>query len=527
MDPFTTRDREFLRRLGLDETKARTDLETFRRGQKYAELARACTLGDGIAALDPGERDALAAAYAQAAHDGRAMQFVPASGAATRMFKAIQSVRQRPDHPDLAALARESMAGDATATEFLAWFQGLDALPFADELRAVLERRGENLDLLAEAGRYHPIADAMLEPWGLGFAQRPKALIPFHAGPHGSRTAFAEHLAEAVDLVRDGRGVCRLHFTVPSAIRREFAAELEKACESLRGQAHFQVGFSEQDPATDTLAADENGNPFRDSNGDLVLRPGGHGALLENLARCGGDIVFVKNIDNIVPDALRPPHTAFRRAMGGLLVRLQQETRRQLEALRAGPDAAALRAAAELCRTLGTRFPNDVSEGAFLTGGNVRDQLAAWLDRPLRICAMVENRGEPGGGPFWVRGADGALALQIVESPQVDPGSRTQKDIAARAGFFNPTDLVCALLDPRGKPYDLRRYRDPEAGFITVKSKDGRPLQALELPGLWNGSMAHWNTVFVAAPAGIFNPVKSVVDLLRQAHMAAGQATQQ
>jgi hypothetical protein len=521
MEPFTSRDREFLRRLGLDEAKARGDLELFRRGQKYARLEKACALGDGILALDPGERDALEAEYARAAGAGRAMQFVPASGAATRMFKAVQAVLERPDRPDLGALARESMAGDATATEFLAWYQGLDALPFAGELRTVLAARGEDLDLLAEAGRYRPIAAAMLEPWGLGYAHRPKALIPFHAGPNGSRTAFAEHLAEAVELVRDARGICRLHFTIAAGSRREFAAELERACASLRGQAHFEVGFSEQDPSTDTLAADGKGNPFRDRNGDLVLRPGGHGALLDNLARCGGDLVFVKNVDNIVPDALRAPHTAFRRAMGGLLARLQKETRRHLEALRAGPDAAALRAAGDLCRTLGTLLPDDLETGKGLSEGKARDLLAALLDRPLRVCAMVENRGEPGGGPFWVRGSDGALTLQIVETPQIDSRSRTQMDIAARSGFFNPTDLVCALLDPGGRPYDLRRYRDPEAGFITSKSKDGRPLQALELPGLWNGSMAHWNTVFVEAPATIFNPVKSVVDLLREAHLSA------
>jgi hypothetical protein len=396
----------------------------------------------------------------------------------------------------------------------------LEALPFAGRLRAVLEAHGEDMDLLAGEGRYRSIAAAMLEPWGLGYADRPKALIPFHAGPHGPRTAFAEHLAEAIALVRDARGVCRLHFTIPAGRRPEFAAELEKACESFRGQAHFEVGFSEQDPATDTLAADVNGNAFRDRHGDLVLRPGGHGALLGNLARCGGDIVFVKNIDNIVPDALRAPHTAFRQAMGGLLVRLQKETRRHLEAMRAGPDIRALRSAAELCRSLGTLIPLDLTSGNGLSNGKARDLLASLLDRPLRVCAMVENQGEPGGGPFWVRGADGVLALQIVEAPQVDSRSRTQVDIAARSGFFNPTDMVCALLDPRGQPYDLGRFRDPEAGFITAKSKDGRPLQALELPGLWNGSMAHWNTVFVEAPATIFNPVKSVVDLLRESHLS-------
>jgi len=521
MDVFTPRDRELLRRRGLDEAKARADLETFRRGQRYVELARACGPGDGLVAPDPDEQDELIREYSQAAAAGRAMQFVPASGAATRMFKALEAVRQRPDRPDLAALARESLAGDATATEFLAWFQGLDVMPFAGDLREALRKRGQDMDRLAQAGDYRAIAAALLDPAGLGFGDRPKALIPFHVGLDGSRTAFAEHLAEAVELVRDRRGVCRLHFTVPPEKRPAFAAELERACLALAGKAHFEVGFSVQDPATDTLAADENGEPFRDQNGDLVMRPGGHGALLDNLARCGGDLVFIKNIDNIVPDALRGPHTAFRRAMGGLLVRMQREAHRLLEALRAGADGDTLKAAGRLCERLGTTLPLGLRDDNGEARPEAREHMAGLLDRPLRVCAMVENQGEPGGGPFWGRGADDSLSLQIVESPQVDSRSHRQKAIASEAGFFNPTDLVCALRDPGGKPYDLRRFRDPETGFISAKSKDGRPLQALELPGLWNGSMAHWNTVFVEAPAGIFNPVKSVVDLLREAHLAA------
>ncbi|MBW8888600.1 MAG: DUF4301 family protein [Fibrobacteres bacterium] len=523
MEPFTPSDRDHLRRLGMDEAKALADMEAFRRGQQFSELDRACSPGDGIVSQDAGQLHDLNREYDQAAATGRAMQFVPASGAATRMFKALQVVRQRPDRPDLAALARESLDGNPTAIEFLAWFQGLDVSPFAGDLREALRKRGHDLDHLAQTGDYHEILAALLDPEGLGFADRPKALIPFHMGPDGSRTAFSEHLSEAVDLVRDGRGVCRLHFTIATDKRPAFAAELERSCRALAGKAHFEVGFSFQDPSTDTLAADENGEPFRDERGRLVSRPGGHGALLDNLARCGGDLVFIKNIDNIVPDALRGPHTSFRRAMGGMLVRLQREVRHQLEALRSGPDAESIRAAGRLCRKLGTVLPHALRDENGDARAEARDRLTALLDRPMRVCAMVENRGEPGGGPFWVRGHDGSLTLQIVETPQVDSRSLSQRSIASQAGFFNPTDLVCSLLDPRGKPYDLRRFRDPKAGFITTKSKDGRALRALELPGLWNGSMAHWNTVFMEAPVDIFNPVKSVVDLLRPAHLAANK----
>lgn len=519
MHPFTPRDRETLRRLGLDEAKALSELEIFRRGQRYAELIRACAPGDGILSLSPDEHVSLIAQYEEAAGAGRAMQFVPASGAATRMFKALQAVAQRADHPDLAHLAKESLEGDATATEFLAWFQGLDAFPFADALRDMLRRRGEDPDRLAERGEYRPIVAALLDPDGLGYADMPKALIPFHAGADGPRTAFAEHLAEAVELTLDRRGVCRLHFTMAAAKRPAFAAELERAVKAFAGKAHFEIGFSVQDPATDTLAADERGEPFRDRNGNLVFRPGGHGALLDNLSKCGGDLVFIKNIDNIVPDPLRPPLIAFRKAMGGLLVRLQKEVRRQMEALRSSSDAETVRDAGRLLSALGTELPAALRDPEGEARPEARDRLYGLLDRPLRVCAMVENRGEPGGGPFWVRGADGSASLQIVETAQVDARSAPQKAISGSAGFFNPVDMACGLRDLRGRPYDLGRYSDPDAGFIAAKSKDGKPLLALELPGLWNGSMARWNSVFVEAPAEIFNPVKSVVDLLRETHV--------
>jgi uncharacterized protein DUF4301 len=522
--PFSPRDQDQMRLLGIDPQKALSELDRFQAGQSYAGLERACGPGDGIHSLSPQDRNALAESYRKARETGRAMQFVPASGAATRMFKALLSIRHRGDAPDLTDLVREGRQGNPTVLEFLAWFQGLDSFPFRDRLERCLAERGKDLGALIENREYRPILDALLDAQGLGYAEMPKALIPFHAYGNATRMAFEEHLVEAKSLVRDREGVCRLHFTVSpghaDAFRRSLAEALAKH-ES--DGTRFSIGISIQDPSTDTLAADPEGRPFRDRDGKLVFRPGGHGALLENLAHCGGDLVFIKNIDNIVPDAMRPEITEWRLAMGGLLAETQSVVFRHLAAIKGSDEGRALSEAAHFAQDmLGIRLPPGMLP---LNGTGSREAARRYLmgifDRPIRVCAMVENRGEPGGGPFWVRHRDGSSRIQIVEMQQVDFRSSDQAAIAEGSAFFNPTDLACGLLDSHGRPFDLARFADPEAGFITMKSRDGRDLMALELPGLWNGSMADWNSVFVEAPAEIFNPVKSVVDLLRHGRVKA------
>lgn len=523
-DPFSPRDLDQMRSSGHNPGKALSELARFHAGQSHASLVRACGLGDGILRMPGADRERLAEAYRKEREAGRAMQFVPASGAATRMFKALLTTLYRKDAPDLRTLIQEGMQGDPTALEFLAWFQGLDFFPFREQLERGLAGRGQDLDLLIENRDYRPILDALLGPQGLGYAERPKALIPFHAYDDGSRMAFEEHMAEAKSLVRDREGICRLHFTVSPGHAEAFHQSLAEVLAKHEADGtRYRIGFSLQDPATDTLAADVDGRPFRDHDGNLVFRPGGHGALLQNLSGCGGDLVFIKNIDNIVPDALRAEITEWRAALGGLLVEIQSAIFRQLHAIRNSDETRILADAARFAEDrLGIRLPEGIK---VLDGDRFREEarryLAGILDRPVRVCAMVENLGEPGGGPFWVRHRDGSSRIQIVEPPQVDSHSPSQVSIAKGSAFFNPTDLVCGLLDSQGKPFDLARFADPEAGFITPKSKDGRSLMALELPGLWNGSMADWNSVFVEAPAEIFNPVKSVVDLLRRGHVSA------
>jgi len=479
------------------------------------------------------------------------MEFVPASGAATRMFKGLTAVLNRTDSPSFADLAKEAEK-NPDARETVEWFNGLRRFPFFDALAAAVAKNAKDADgkkntgagkdaaALYAAGEYRSFLEAMLSPEGLHFAHRPKALIPFHRYPGGPRTSLEEHLAEASALVKDASGTARMHFTVSPDHERDIRALLDAARPDFEAAGiRFEIGLSTQKASTDTLAADEHNDPLRNPDGSLCFRPGGHGALLENLFLTRGDIVFIKNIDNVVPDRLRPAVLAQRMALGGHLVATQDRISDFLDRLRklgnrgdtlqsghAAPVVLAAMAAlvAETARfaeeNLGISFPESLrhpSADARALAAKA-DFLIKALDRPLRVCAMVRNQGEPGGGPFWVRAQDGALSLQIVESAQIDAADPAQRAIAASATHFNPVDLVCGLRDRDGKPYPLPDFVDAEACFITTKSKDGQTVKALELPGLWNGSMAFWNTVFVETPIETFNPVKTVNDLLRPNH---------
>ncbi len=522
---FSPADLTQIRAKGTTEETALAQLEIFRRGQSFASLSEAARTGNGILKLTPKLQEALLEKYAEACAQGRAMQFVPASGAATRLFKSLLAKSRRRGNPMVPISENAISPADADEKEFSDWIRGLHRFPFHAELKRNLAAHGKDFEDSLRSGDYRPILEGLLGAGGLGYGKKPKALIPFHAYPDGNRTALEEHLAEARKLVRDSQGICRLHFTVSPEHRQAIETALREAVRKFESKrVRFQVEISGQDPATDTLAADDNGEPARNPDGTLVFRPGGHGALLKNLSECGGDIVFIKNIDNVVPDAVRADITSWRRTMGGLLVQIQSEIFRLLGAIRASPDESRLENAVHfLERDLGVRLPPHWKKEhrLFSGSGSMREFVIALLDRPVRVCAMVENRGEPGGGPFWVRYPDGSTRLQIVETPQIDRSNPAQMAIANSSSYFNPTDMVCGLRDVDGMPFQLQEFRDPDAGFITVKSGAAGDLRALELPGLWNGSMAFWNTIFVEAPSDYFNPVKSVNDLLRPAHLNA------
>jgi hypothetical protein len=505
-------DHEQLESHGIGLGEAERQLALLRNPPAPLRLLRPATVGDGIEAPTEAQAKELHALHAVAAREGRFTKFVPASGAASRMFADLARFRGRDlARADVVRLAGE---GDEAAAALLAFLDGIPQLPFAEALVRQAGGPGESIRALL---------DALLDEGGLDYGSLPKGLIPFHRYGHEARTAFEEHLVEAAAYVRDGRGVCRLHFTVsPEHVARFEAAlrEVREGYESAFG-VRLEVGFSTQRPATDMLAQDATGAPFRLADGTLLLRPGGHGALVENLNALGeegADLVFVKNIDNVVPDRLRGPTVLWKKAIAGRLLALERRAQELARLLASGETAeAVVREAEAFCREALQAPPPP--EG--LSGAARRVHLLDRLRRPLRVCGVVPNTGEPGGGPFWVASEDGAVSLQIVEGAQVDAQDPAQATVYASSTHFSPTDLVCALRDPDGHPYDLRRYVDPAAVLLARKTHEGRALLALERPGLWNGGMAHWNTVFVAIPIETFTPVKTVLDLLRPEHQPA------
>ncbi|GIX46963.1 MAG: hypothetical protein KatS3mg131_1174 [Candidatus Tectimicrobiota bacterium] len=513
---FSAEDLAELRARGLSEEAVLAQIARFERGIPPVRLRRACTLGDGITALAPEELPRLAAAYEAAAAAGRAMKFVPASGAASRMFQLLLTFYHQ--GPALADVERQAAVGERAAQDFLRFWRNLERFAFYDDLRAVLARDGYDLERLRAQGQYREVLAYLLFPQGLDYAHLPKALLKFHRYADHCRTPLEEHLVEAAAYACDRQGLARLHFTVSPAHRRAVEAYLARVRPRYeRDGRRYEVTLSEQQPATDTLAVDLENRPFRDAQGRLLFRPAGHGALLDNLNALQGDLVFIKNIDNVVPDHLKAETYIYKKALAGYLVTLQERVFAYLRRLARGDvDAVLLAEMAAFARErLWLALPPDLAQRP-----QPAQQELLWrkLNRPLRVCGMVPNTGEPGGGPFWVELADGTLSLQIVELSQVDMASAEQRAIVEASTHFNPVDMVCGVRDYLGRPFDLRQFADPEAGIITVRSHEGRPLKALELPGLWNGGMAYWNTVFVEVPLHTFTPVKTVLDLLRPEH---------
>jgi len=491
---------------GIARAEAERQLALLARPAGHAELVRPCTVGDGIERLDEARVSALLAVHGQAASEGRVSAFVPASGAATRMFKDLLAARELPG-PLLPDAMRVS--GDARARALASFIHELPRFAFADALAVALEKNGQRLETLRRDGPWRPVLDAFLDPSGMDAARAPKGLLLFHREGGEARTAFEEHLVEACALASDGSGARTLDVTVSPEHRAGFerllAERIPPLTRSLGGR--WQVAFSEQHPSTDTLAADPRGGPFRDERGRLLFRPAGHGALIANLAECGRDLVFLKNIDNVAVARLRPETERWSRALVGLAAELSAVIHGWCARLAAGEGGALTGARAFAAAELGLELPADCDAS----------RARALLDRPVRVCGMVANTGEPGGGPFWVRDAAG-VSRQIVESAQVDHHSPSQQATFKHSTHFNPVFLACSLRDAGGRAHELERYVDDSAVIITRKSYAGRDLLALERPGLWNGAMARWHTRFVEVPLAVFNPVKTVFDLLRPEH---------
>ena len=500
------------RGLTLEEVARQRDL--LAGSATYRVLDRPATVRDGVRKLSPREIEACLSEFSQAALAGRYLSFVPASGAASRMFKTLLEAKSSGRALDRQSLESSDAPEDL---DVLTTFSSIDRLAIEDDLARYLDETETGLETTIRSGNYAPLVDALLDAQALNLPAQPKGLLPFHRYPNAARTAFEEHLREAGSLLADHDGHARVHFTVSPQHQDQFEQTLSRVAPAIqKTQAiEFRHSFSTQAPSTDTIALDANGELFRTGDGEILFRPGGHGSLLHNLDQLDGDFVFIKNIDNIVPDDRREPILHWRRILGGLLALLQRETLQWREKLQRSPNEPSVLEAAG-------NFLNE--ELGLALDKPVPALLEEVAGRPMRVCGVVGNTGDPGGGPFWVRAHDGSVSRQIVETAEIDPDDPEQTRNLEEATHFNPTDMVCALRDAAGQPFDLGDFVDTEAVFVARKSSEGRDLLALEHPGLWNGSMAGWTTIFVEVPRETFQPVKSLLDLLGPGHAPSPSA---
>jgi hypothetical protein len=483
----------------------------FRNGFPYARLQAPATKGNGIRTFNEKEIHELITNFDRTAKDMKLVKFVPASGAATRMFKNLFECREQP--------GKDKIFDDKDFNSAGYFLGNLAKLAFYDDLKKIMSHAGISIEGCIKKKEYNTILDYILTEKGLNYGNLPKGLIKFHHYGTFSRTATGEHLVEGAHYCADRSKHVKVHLTVsPEHLSdfRDLIAYVQPYYESMFGVS-YEVTFSVQKPSTDTLAVDLDNEPFREKDGSLVFRPGGHGALIENLNDLDFDLVFIKNIDNVVPDRLKSETHRYKKLLGGLLIQLQGKSYSLLKALvKKPPTEDAIREATQFCeQQVNISFPTDFNHWEESKKVKFLQNI---LNRPIRVCGMVKNEGEPGGGPFWVKNKQGEISLQIVESSQIDLKSAEQKKIFEASTHFNPVDLVCSLKNYKGEKFDLHDFVDPNTGFISVKSKDGKQLKAMELPGLWNGAMANWITVFVEVPIITFNPVKTVNDLLREQH---------
>jgi hypothetical protein len=511
---FTKNDLARFTTKGISQEQVINQIELFKKGFPFAKLQAAAVVGNGILRFNPQEVDERKAYFEANAGKYHLLKFVPASGAASRMFKHLFEFRALLDKH-----AAGELLGKPEHKAVKEFFEQIESFAFYPELEKILSECRAPIAQLIEEGKHALVLDYLLGEPGLNYAKLPKALLLFHKYEDGNRMAMEEHLVEGAVYARSGDEV-HIHFTV-SPEHEQLFEELIKAVLPKyikRFGVNYTITFSEQKSSTDTIAVDMDNKPFRDADGCIVFRPGGHGALIENLNDLDSDIVFIKNIDNVVPDALREPTYHYKKVIGGLLMEIQSKVFTYLEVLeKDAANAGELQAMIDYARqTLMIRF-DDAFDA--LPDKQKIAILKSKLNRPMRVCGMVKNEGEPGGGPFWVQTNKG-LSLQIVESSQIDLSNPAQKAIFEASTHFNPVDLVCGLKNYKGQKFHLPDYVDHDAGFISIKSKEGRELKAMELPGLWNGAMADWITVFVEVPIETFNPVKTVNDLLRSQHQA-------
>ncbi len=509
---LTQQDQDCITARGTSVETIEQQLAIFQRGIPFATLTKPCTIKDGIEQIPNTELSHFEKIFKQAMGTGRITKFVPASGAASRMFKALLACNEQDSN---AATPSLSSSENTSLKTFL---DKLSDFAFYDDLSKTLAKQGHHLQELHSQGHHQPILNALLHQPGLNYAKRPKGLLAFHRYSDHIRTPIEEHLIEASVYAKDGNNQAHLHLTISIEHQEAVQEHIEDARQRFKqNNLDWIVTCSIQKASSDTIAVDMENRPFRDNEGNLLFRPGGHGALLSNVNELQGDIVFIKNVDNVVPDHLKTETYTYKHALGGYLIHIQGTVFGYLKQLE--PKTATAHQLDDMVQWAKSTLHFQTSlqwDGWSHT--QRAENLRQFLHRPIRVCGMVKNAGDPGGGPFWVKQKDGTTSLQIVESSQVDMQSAGQQHIFASSTHFNPVDMVCGVRDYQGNPFDLRQYVDPNAGFISQKSYEGRDLKALELPGLWNGAMANWHTIFVEVPRPTFNPVKTVFDLLAPPH---------
>ena len=510
---FTEKNQKQIKEHGLSEEKVARQLEIFKEGIPFANVVEPASANKGVAVFSESEQDHFVALFEAEKDNLDLFKFVPASGAATRMFKFLHQFLDDfdPEKDDI-----EQYLQKEEHQNLKTFFGSLDKFAFFPLVKEKLETKYPDHQNLPKGKRYYFFVKTMLEESGLNFSNTPKGLVPFHQYPEDFATAFGEQLYEAA-FYAASKGIANLHFTVSEGHEKKFKkrfAEIQQKVENKTG-VKFRISYSFQKKETDTVAATPANEAFLDENGNLLFRPSGHGALLENLNDVDADIIFIKNIDNVVSENYVETIAFQKKVLAGKLLSLQQKIFGFVEKLHAA-NPSDLSAGAEEVLKNASEF---ISEELFIKNTPIfKEEILKILERPIRVCGVVENTGAPGGGPFLIKDKNGNLSYQIVEMSQIDTNNPQQKALVAQATHFNPVDLVCGVRNYTGKKYDLLQFSDPDAGFISEKSYHGTPIKALELPGLWNGAMANWNTVFVEVPLITFNPVKTVNDLLNPTH---------
>ena len=504
---FTQKDLQQIGKRGIKIDEINRQIKYFKSGFPPADIVMPATPGSGMLCLTDGDETQYREVYRKNGPDFQVTRFIPASGAATRMFKSLYGALETLEKLN----GEEQQDWVDSNPEMKRFFGDLPRYPFYEDLHR------EGMHTPAETIRQ------ILEKPGLDYGSKPKGLLKFHKyGPSDRRSSFEEHLREAVLYCGSRDGTLKVHLTVSPDHLDGFQAEAARIVPALEKETglNIDLSFSFQKPETDTIAVDLQNEPFRNQDGTLVFRPGGHGALIRNLDALDSDLLFISNIDNVAPDRLKELRAGYKEVLGGVLLEVRSKVFYYLKQLKGEERIEKTRLdqmVSFLHERLGTAVPDQLDKW---DAAELKQWLIRTMDRPIRVCGMVKNEGEPGGGPFYVRSESGEVSLQIVESSQIDLNDPEKVALLKQSTHFNPVDLVCSIRDYRGERFNLTQFVDPNTGFISEKSLGGRDLKALELPGLWNGAMAHWLTLFVEVPIETFSPVKTVFDLMREEHLA-------